>query len=236
MVAKEFAYIVMNPSEMSKDNYLVLEQLASENPYCQILTTLIAKGSNRFEKGELAQKKVGLAAAHSIDRDGLRRIITDKFVNRVAMDSDLTFDSSFLSQIALVEPVVQEEIVVVESVAPAEEIVAVVPAIVKKAKFVLKKDEAIIKQKQAMQLSIIEEFMVKSPGLIRSTKGKSMNLPTEDLSVPSVTISEEIITESYANILEMQGQKEKAVVVYQKLILKFPEKKGYFANRIAALS
>jgi hypothetical protein len=54
--------------------------------------------------------------------------------------------------------------------------------------------------------------------------------------VPSVTISEEIITESYANILEMQGQKEKAVVVYQKLILKFPEKKGYFANRIAALS
>jgi len=108
---------------------------------------------------------------------------------------------------------------VVESVALVEEIVAVVPAIVKKAKFVLKKDEAVIKQKQAIQLSIIEEFMVKSPGLIRSTKGKAMNLPTEDLSVPSVTISEEIITESYANILEMQGQKEKAVVVYQKLIL-----------------
>jgi hypothetical protein len=63
-----------------------------------------------------------------------------------------------------------------------------------------------------------------------------MDISTADLSMQSVMIAEEIVTESFANILERQGQKEKAIVVYQKLILKFPEKKGYFANRIAALS
>jgi hypothetical protein len=34
----------------------------------------------------------------------------------------------------------------------------------------------------------------------------------------------------------MQGRRDKAIEVYEKLILKFPEKKAYFASKIQALA
>ncbi len=239
MVAKELAYWVVNPNEITKEDCLTLEHTAQVYPYCQIISSLLAKGYSLQGKEDIAAKKIGLAAAHAINRDGLRKVITGTFVNKLTWVNPVPLDEEVLperQEVVLVEEeVIQEEVVLKKEEIP-EDVPPQLPTIPKKASFVLKKDEQLIKQKQALQLSIIDEFIVKSPGLIRSTKGKALNISTEDLSMPSVTIAEEIVTESYANILEMQGQKEKAIVVYEKLILKFPEKKGYFANRIAALS
>jgi len=45
----------------------------------------------------------------------------------------------------------------------------------------------------------------------------------------------EVITETYASILEKQGNYKKAIKIYEKLILKYPEKISYFVDKIIAL-
>jgi len=45
----------------------------------------------------------------------------------------------------------------------------------------------------------------------------------------------EIVTERLAEIYVLQGLKDKAIEVYEKLILKYPEKNIYFAKKIEEL-
>ena len=44
-----------------------------------------------------------------------------------------------------------------------------------------------------------------------------------------------IETEAFAKILVRQGKTDKAIDIYQKLILKKPEKKDYFAKKLSEL-
>jgi hypothetical protein len=55
---------------------------------------------------------------------------------------------------------------------------------------------------------------------------------TGDISIESTVESEDIMTETYADLLIQQKNYTKAIDVYNKLILKFPEKKTYFAIQI----
>lgn len=53
--------------------------------------------------------------------------------------------------------------------------------------------------------------------------------------VKSITQDEAVVSETLAELLVMQGQKSKAIKMYKALILKFPEKSRYFANKIKEL-
>lgn len=56
-----------------------------------------------------------------------------------------------------------------------------------------------------------------------------------DISEPALQENDEIVTETLADIYEQQGHLLKAKQAYEKLILKYPEKKAYFATRIEDL-
>ena len=51
----------------------------------------------------------------------------------------------------------------------------------------------------------------------------------------SLRENEQVISESLAELLLVQGQKAKAIKMYQALALKFPEKSCFFAERIEAI-
>ncbi|WP_109829646.1 tetratricopeptide repeat protein [Reichenbachiella versicolor] len=57
----------------------------------------------------------------------------------------------------------------------------------------------------------------------------------EDLSIDSADFPDDLVTENLASILEEQENYEKAISMYDKLILKNPEKKTYFASQIEKL-
>lgn len=80
------------------------------------------------------------------------------------------------------------------------------------------------------QVKIIESFIDK----IKSRPISSIDDYTEkkDLAVSSTDIDDYFVSEFYAVRMLKKGKKKLAISIYQKLILKMPEKKAYFMGII----
>jgi len=80
---------------------------------------------------------------------------------------------------------------------------------------------------------LIDKFIRNSDRkIIRSDEMKASDL---DLSVDSLKEDDEMLTETLARIYIQQGYFEKALLAYEKLSLKFPDKSAIFAGQIEKL-
>lgn len=79
---------------------------------------------------------------------------------------------------------------------------------------------------------VIERFIREEPK-ISPPKPDQLNL--DNKARKSASDDGSVVTETLAKIYEEQGLYPKALEVYEKLSLNFPEKSGYFAVRIAEL-
>lgn len=79
---------------------------------------------------------------------------------------------------------------------------------------------------------LIDHFLKLNPRIVPRLE---LDDKRGDISVSGLEENDEIVTETLASIFEQQGHYLKAIDAYQKLILKFPEKSTYFANRIQEL-
>jgi hypothetical protein len=136
------------------------------------------------------------------------------------------------------EVVLEVEAPVIETIAPIDTVQE--PTIVQAVAM----PEAIAKPQKSSKIpsnkDIIDKFIVADPGRIKMTREPltAEEQEIEDLAERSAlknAKSMNLITESFAKIMLMQGRKDKAIEIYEKLILKFPEKKAYFAEKIAGL-
>jgi hypothetical protein len=228
-----FSYLVAHPANLSLPDLKTIETITKQYPYCQLGYILLAKGYHIHHAEELAFEKIRHASAHVISRNALRKLINGSFKNEISSTIHPKFDSEYLhkfveiplNQLADSE---QEAIEKTELISNLD-IISNSSAI----EDILLDD---IVQRKQLQNSIIDNFLMKDPGLIRTTKSQLEAMgKQEDLSVNSAKLGKGIITESYAKILSMQGRKDKAIQVYEKLVLKFPEKKTYFVNKIKEL-
>ena len=85
------------------------------------------------------------------------------------------------------------------------------------------------KEKKRSKEEIIEQFIENEPSISRPTTGFFNPV---DVARESVVDRENIVSETLATIYMDQGLYEKALSIYEKLILKFPEKSAYFAALI----
>ncbi len=65
---------------------------------------------------------------------------------------------------------------------------------------------------------------------------KKKSRPMHQLAIKSLVQDDELVSETLADLLAWQGNKAKAIEMYRKLILRFPEKSGYFATKIEKIS
>ncbi len=84
--------------------------------------------------------------------------------------------------------------------------------------------------KKQLQADLIDKFIVSNPR-IEPNRVKT-DVPVEDISKPYTEEKGGFVTETLARIYVSQGYYSKAIDIYEKLSLKFPEKSSYFASQI----
>lgn len=97
-----------------------------------------------------------------------------------------------------------------------------------------RKEKDILDEKKQIQDELIDDF---------NKKTVKFNIPVDsgdldeslDLSIESTRLKENLISESFAKILVKQKKIKEAREIYQKLQLKFPDKKAYFADCLEKL-
>ena len=212
IVEKElFSELVKNPGLLNPDLIPQLEETTKAFPFFQIAYSLLAKASALNGTIDSNQTKPK-AAAYALSRIALQQLVEN--------DTD-RFDANELTN-ELVHAVSEEA----EPLDSEDLLIGLVPQDVSPA--ALKSDE------QRKQQQIIEGFMKKNPKIVR-----------QDNQIEPVAVDLKgrlaesgfggIETEAFAKILIKQGKIEKAIDLYQKLILKNPEKRNYFAKKLSEL-
>ena len=226
-----FSYLVAHPVNISLTDVKTIEAITKQYPYCQLGHTLLAKGYHTQYAEELAFEKIRHASTHALSRNALRKLINGSFKNEQVVTAQGKYESEYLHKFS---EEVANQANKLENEPPKDisDRDILNNSVMVEDYFI---DE--IAQRRELQNSIIDSFLTKDPGLIRTTKSQLEAMgKQEDLSSGSVRLEKGIVTESYAKILTMQGRKDKATEVYEKLILKFPEKKAYFASKIQELA
>ena len=81
-----------------------------------------------------------------------------------------------------------------------------------------------------VQADLIDKFISANPRI--EPRRETPDHPVEDLAMQFTEEKGSFITETLARIYINQGYYSKAIEIYEKLCLKFPEKSSYFASQI----
>ena len=91
---------------------------------------------------------------------------------------------------------------------------------------------------QQRQNELINKFVNSDTSSIGRSRPSLPDNDSEtlDLSEKSAEYDTDLVTENLAEIMLKQGKKNKALEIYRQLMLKFPDKKAYFAEKIEKLN
>lgn len=212
IVDKEtFSNLVKDPARLKADAIPMLKATIKAFPYCQISYSLLAKASSLSGNEELDKSKP-LAAAYALSRIALQTLV------ETSTDSlDLGIEA----------PIEGSE----EKPAPQDGEDILIGLVTQESSAALQLQKS---EEQKRQQQIIQGFMKKNPRIIRQESNlEPVNIDVSNRVAQSGSGS--IETEAFAKILIRQGKTDKAIDVYQKLLLKNPEKRDYFAKKLSEL-
>lgn len=202
-----------HPELIDNKDVSKLEALVSDYPYFTVAQVLLAVGMRRCGH-ERATQQLQNAAAMIPDRNVLRKLCTqlpDEYVETI---EDLNKEMALLEEkkktLDELKAIIENKILELE-----------------KAKKSQKKEE-----KKLSKAEIIDKFIAENPSISRP-KQEFFNPMTA--AQESVIDQENIVSETLAMIYEKQGYFEKAISIYEKLKLKYPEKSIIFAAQINVL-
>jgi hypothetical protein len=224
MDRQEFISYVHEPAKLSKSSLTEIEELSKEFPYCQSLSILHLLNL-RMTNLVRYENQLKSTAAHIADRKRLKELI-----GALGEESEKT-------EVVETHPPEEPIVPVIED--DEEERLLALKQIVEDrlkeissrkgsaeeepegGKWVLTKDE------------LIDKFIEEEPSISR---------PKKDFFDPvkvaknSMEEKDGLVSETLARIHIQQGNIDKAIEIYRKLSLKFPEKSSYFASQIKKFS
>jgi hypothetical protein len=89
----------------------------------------------------------------------------------------------------------------------------------------------ILTEKQQRQQDIINRFLRENPRISSPKEVTGLSDQNDQNDISGETDSD-LVSETLAEILLKQGKNNKALGIYEKLCLKYPEKSSYFAKKI----
>lgn len=246
MNATQFLDLIHKADHLEKSDVLLLKKVQENFPYFQIPHVLIAR--YEFLKSEGGKSQfLARAAAASPDRTWLKKLIEkpipEDFKPDQAKDDFLPEDqkngqdpakrTESLKNLGLQlkGQVTPEELPKIEKPAakrrkpPKDDLIETIKR---------KEKREIVDSKKQEQIDLIKAFSKKEFKLA-TIKEIEANQNTENLAESSTKLNDNLLSESFARILIKQGKKAMAKEIYEKLALKFPEKRTYFADLIEKL-
>ncbi len=209
MNATQFLELIQKADQLEKADYLQLKKVQKNFPFFYISHAL----STRFEvKNHDSIPSLPLAAVTSSDRVWLKNWLNEPLaanaqeVDTVPIEKEEDSSSSKSKKRA----------------APKEDLIESIRR---------KEKKEILDAKKREQIDLIKAFSKKEIKLA-TIKEIEANQNTENLADASTSLNEGLMSETFAKILLQQSKKAQAIEIYEKLALKFPEKRAYFADLI----
>ena len=194
-----------------------LNEYGKKHPYFQSLYVIIAKAlkERKHPKAEAFIKK---AAIYSANRAHLKSIMEDRFIFPEKTEKKLSKTKSDIEAIEATKKRIESLL----ASSTGEITTKTRPKTTSKTRLKSQRDQA----------KLIEKFIEDEPQITRR-KTTDKRADQKDLASEILLKSPEAFeTATFAKVISRQGKYKKAISIYEKLSLKFPEKSAYFASQI----
>ena len=209
-----FCRHIQNPKRYTLSNKLDIQSEKTKYPYCSILQVLDLMSDKAVSIYNWRERFFDRVAIRSLDNDLLESLLAGVQETKIVTEEDMRLKKQIeKAKKKEYGEVSDEEFDVIEAINSYQDVLSF---------------------KTAPKSVIIEKFL-ESEGNKNQKNPSNETLSIDELGKKSISEKDEVVTETLAVIFEKQGKLDKAMVTYEKLMLKYPEKKSIFANRIEVL-
>lgn len=233
-----FSKFIASPAKISAQDIPALETFAEQFPYCQLAHFFVAKPHYDLLTVQ-AEKRVQRAAVFATSRYKLKKFL--EIAGEAVSDQTLDVGPTNLAEV--ISPLISSPIdelipqpVPSETTFPLSETNITPEETANQGSPLAETNFTALteKIKKTKQNEIIDNF-IKTEPRISSLANLAKESLAKDLSEGSSKAPAGLVSENLANIMLKQGKTDKAIEIYEKLIVKYPEKKSYFAEKIEIL-
>jgi len=265
MDSKQLIGYMMRPERLKDDTVKEVEQLVADYPYFAIGQALLSVAYMNVDDKRYEQqlkhasscvpnrdklRQFTLLARHRLLSEPVTPALPDEFVptdnvfsNIESIDTKDESQSNIIREKVFIIPEIDlrssheelsaEMALLEEKRKSLDELKAIIAARLKEIEEEkLQKEAGKPIAKKLSRKELIDKFITENPSISRP-KAEFYNPLT--VAQNSIIDQENIVSETLAKIYEQQGYVEKAISIYEKLRLKYPEKSRYFAAQIERL-
>jgi len=253
MTNLEYIQLVQHPESIDTLKTRELEELIQEFPYFQSARSILLKGLSKTNSYKY-NTTLKQTAAHTIDREVLFNFITSStFISKTSTievkeslkNETLKIPHKKITEADTPKSTIPETKLMQEVEIDKEtENVTSILEIGKPIQFIrsephsfnewmqlINQEPIVRKEKKIDNSAIIDTFIKTNPKI----KPIDKNILNFDISIESSTENSSLMTETLAKVYLEQKKYENAIKAYHILSLKYPEKSGFFADRIKAI-
>jgi tetratricopeptide (TPR) repeat protein len=215
MQAEQFLKLLRDPHNITPEDVAALRDLLRVYPYFQAAHALLAKAA--YAQDQLrAGQEVQRAAVYITDRNYLKALLENTPPFAVPAPDAMPVASAL-----------KEEKISSEAARERGYVNSYINAIQQKAQ------RKVTNHKSLAQLDSIQAFLQKDVDFrAKSLQSTPSEVLQVDLAQKSTVFHDDLATENLARVLRQQGKLKQALAIYEKLVLKFPEKRTYFTSLV----
>ncbi len=262
MNKQQFINYIKSPQELNTETVLTLENLVKEYPYCQTAESLYTlnlfkednfkynsqlriasahvpdrkrlkqhlnaiKHSNKFTSTQTQNTDTHKTKKRSPNLEGENQVQLIDLISSLKTEVNTIVNNPQFTQKQNLRKLINK----LENIIPDEnKTIPVLKPDVKDYNFSHLEQKADKEKQLQKNRNLIDKFLMEKPKISKASKSEFFN--PDGFAQHSLEDNEDVVSETLAKIYVQQGNLTKAIHVYKKLCLVYPEKSIFFAAQI----